>query len=137
MKIPRRDFGLVLPLLAATKARGESKALASAFFDYGELPVKTTGDNHSRAFFNGKTYTGFPVEMHETELPAGGAPHPSHHHEHEELIVIREGIMEVTIAGKSRRLGPGSVAFAASNEEHGVKNAGDSSTRYWIIALGQ
>ena len=137
MKIPRRDFGLVLPLLAAAKARGESKALPSAFFDYEELPVKTSGDNKSRAFFNGKTHTGFSVEMHETELPAGGAPHPPHHHEHEELIVIREGILEVTIAGKSRRLGPGSVAFAASNEEHGVKNAGDTRARYWIIALGQ
>ena len=137
MKIPRRDFGLILPLLAAANAKGDSKALPSAFFDYQELPVKTSGDNKSRAFFNGNTHTGFAVEMHETELPAGGAPHPSHHHQHEELIVIREGIMEVTIAGKSRRLGPGSVAYAASNEEHGVKNAGDTRARYWIIALGQ
>jgi XRE family transcriptional regulator, regulator of sulfur utilization len=137
MKIPRRDFGLVLPLLAAAKAGAQSKAQPSAFFEYEELPVKTNGDNKSRIFFNGKTHTGFSVEMHETELPAGGAPHPSHHHEHEELIVIREGIMEVTIAGKSRRLGPGSVAYAASNEEHGVKNAGDTRARYWIIALGQ
>jgi XRE family transcriptional regulator, regulator of sulfur utilization len=137
MKILRRDFGLVLPLLAAAKAKGQSKTLPSAFFDYEELPVKTSGDNKSRAFFNGQTHTGFVVEMHETELPAGGAPHPSHHHDHEELIVIREGILEVTIAGKSRRLGPGSVAFAASNEEHGVKNAGDTRARYWIIALGQ
>jgi XRE family transcriptional regulator, regulator of sulfur utilization len=137
MTIPRRDFGLVFPLLAAANARGDSKALPSAFFDYEELPAKASGDNKSRAFFNGKTHTGFPVEMHETELPAGGAPHPSHHHEHEELIVIREGILEVTIAGRSRRLGPGSVAYAASNEEHGVKNAGDTRARYWIIALGQ
>jgi len=137
MKIPRRDFGLVLPLLAAAKARGQSKALPSAFFEYEELPVKTSGDNKSRAFFNGNTHTGFVVEMHETELPAGGAPHPPHHHDHEELIVIREGILEVTIAGKSRRLGPGSVAYAASEEEHGVKNAGDTRARYWIIALGQ
>jgi quercetin dioxygenase-like cupin family protein len=137
MKIPRRDFGLVLPLLAAAKVGAQSKALPSAFFDYEELPVKTSGDNKSRAFFNGKTHTGFSVEMHETELPAGGVPHPPHHHEHEELIVIQEGILEVTIAGKSHRLGPGSVAYAASNEEHGVKNAGDTRARYWIIALGQ
>lgn len=137
MNIPRRNFGLVLPFLAAARAGGESKALPSAFFEYEELPVKASGDNKSRAFFNGMTHTGYLIEMHETELPAGSAPHPPHHHEHEELIVIREGILEVTIAGKSRRLGPGSVAFAASNEEHGVKNAGDSRARYFIIALGQ
>jgi quercetin dioxygenase-like cupin family protein len=137
MKIPRRDFGLVLPLLAAARANGQAKALPSAFFNYEELPVKTSGDNKSRAFFNGKTHTGFVAEMHETELPAGGAPHPSHHHDHEQLIVIREGTLEVMINGKTRTLGPGSVAYAASMEEHGVKNAGDTRARYWIIALGQ
>jgi len=137
MKIPRRDFGLILPFLAGARSSGQAKALPSAFFAYNELTVKTSGDNKSRAFFNGNTHTGFVVEMHETELPAGGAPHPSHHHDHEELIVIREGTLEVMINGKTRKLGPGSVAYAASMEEHGVKNAGDTVARYWIIALGQ
>jgi quercetin dioxygenase-like cupin family protein len=137
MKIHRRDFGLILPFLAAARSSGQAKALPSEFFAYDELTVKTSGDNKSRAFFNGNTHTGFVVEMHETELPAGGAPHPSHHHDHEELIVIREGTLEVMINGKTRKLGPGSVAYAASMEEHGVKNAGDTVARYWIIALGQ
>jgi uncharacterized cupin superfamily protein len=50
------------------------------------------------------------IELHETGLPPGGAPHPPHHHVHEEMVLIREGTMAVTIAGSSAKLGPGSVA---------------------------
>ena len=63
--------------------------------------------------------------------------HPGHHHQHEEIFLIREGALEVTIAGRSARLGPGSVAYVASNEEHGVRNAGDTRAEYFVIALGR
>ena len=51
------------------------------------------------------------------------------------MILIREGVMDVTISGKTSRLGPGSVAFVASNEEHGWKNAGDTRAHYFVMAL--
>jgi mannose-6-phosphate isomerase-like protein (cupin superfamily) len=43
----------------------------------------------------------------------------------------------VTIAGRSSRLGPGSVAFVASNEEHGIRNAGSAHAQYFVLALGK
>jgi len=52
------------------------------------------------------------------------------------MIMIREGTMEVTIAGKSAKLGPGSVAYVASNEEHGWKNVGTTRAQYFILAIG-
>lgn len=85
--------------------------------------------------FQGTTHTGFEVELHETELGPGEAPHPPHHHVQEEMILIREGVMDVTISGKTSRLGPGSVAFVASNEEHGWKNAGETRAHYFVMAL--
>ncbi len=68
--------------------------------------------------------------MHMTELPAGQAPHPPHHHEHEEMVMIVEGTLEVTISGRSVKLGPGSSAYVASNEEHGWHNTGTSRALY-------
>ncbi len=67
-----------------------------------------------------------------------GRPCPmrTHHHVHEEMIVIREGTLAVTISGKTSELGPGSVAFVASNEEHGWRNIGKSRARYMVMALG-
>jgi quercetin dioxygenase-like cupin family protein len=53
------------------------------------------------------------------------------------MIVIREGMMEVTIAGKVSQLGPGSVAWVASNEHHGWRNVGTTRARYMVMALGR
>ena len=69
------------------------------------------GRTVGRAILEGDTHAGVPIELHETELAPGQMPHPPHHHVHEEMILVREGTMEVTIAGKSAKLGPGSVGF--------------------------
>jgi mannose-6-phosphate isomerase-like protein (cupin superfamily) len=74
--------------------------------------------------------------MHETDLAPGAMPHPAHHHAHEEVFLVREGTLEVTITGRASRLGPGSVAYVASNEEHGIRNPETTHTQYFVIALG-
>jgi quercetin dioxygenase-like cupin family protein len=133
----RRDLSLLLPALAAAKASAQTAALPSKTFSYPELPVKVNGANRQRAVLRGETHSGFPVEMHMTELGPGQAPHPPHHHVHEEMIMIHEGTLEVTIAGRSATLGPGSVAYVASGEEHGWRNVGTGRANYFVLALGQ
>ena len=137
MKYSRRNVGLLLPALAAAKAAGQDLALPSKCYRYEDLPVRESGQNRSRAILNGKTRTAFGVELHETELAPGLAPHAPHHHVHEEMILIREGTLEVTIATETIRLGPGSIAYVASNQEHGLRNAGTIRARYFVMALGR
>jgi quercetin dioxygenase-like cupin family protein len=137
MKPTRRNLGLLLSALAARGVRAQSPAMPSRFFRYDDLPVRVNGENRSRPVFNGKTHTGYGIEMHETELAPGLAPHPPHHHVHEELLIVREGTMEVTILEKAMTLGPGSVAYRASNEEHGWRNAGTTRARYFVVTMGR
>ena len=133
----RRDIGL-LPLLAAAAARTAAAAvLPSKTYLFEDLPVKTNGPNSSRNVLRGETHSGFPIDMHMTELAPGQAPHPPHHHVHEEMIMIHEGTMEVTISGRSAKLGPGSTAYVASNEEHGWRNVGTTRALYFVLALGR
>jgi mannose-6-phosphate isomerase-like protein (cupin superfamily) len=86
--------------------------------------------------FNGVNHAGFPLELHETELAPGGAPHAPHHHIHEEIVLVREGTLEATIAGIVTNIGPGGVAYMGSNEEHGLRNVGSERAHYFVIALG-
>lgn len=137
MSYSRRDLSLLLPALAATKLAAQKGALPSKTYSFPDLPVKANGKNATRPVFDGETHTGFPIELHETELGPGLAPHPPHHHVHEEMIMMREGTVEVTINGKSAQLGPGSVAFVASGEEHGWRNVGTTPAHYFVLALGQ
>jgi mannose-6-phosphate isomerase-like protein (cupin superfamily) len=103
---------------------------------FEDLPVQS-GDGHTlRRILEGKTHSGYGVEMHETDLAPGAMPHSAHHHAHEEVFLVREGTLEVTITGRASRLGPGSAAYVASNEEHGVRNPGPTHAQYFVIALG-
>jgi quercetin dioxygenase-like cupin family protein len=132
----RRDLTVLLPaLLAAAEARAQSEPLPSRIIDFPDMPVRGTV-NKTRNVFNGQNHKGVGVECHLTELPAGGAPHPPHRHEHVEMILVQQGTMEVTIEGKTSRIGPGGLAYVASNEEHGWRNVGNTAANYFIIAIG-
>jgi len=137
MNYSRRDLSLLLPLLAAAKAAGQSHVLKSRTYRYEDLPVENEGPNRGLPIFDGDTHSGVRIELHETELAPGEMPHPAHHHVHEEMILVREGTMEVTIAGKSATLGPGGVGFVASGEEHGWRNVGTGRARYFVLAVGR
>lgn len=136
MTYSRREWSVLLPALAVAGARAEEKALTSRTYRFEDLPVRANGPNRSRAILNGTTHTGYPVELHMTELAPGQTPHPPHHHVHEEMVMVHEGTLEVTISGRSVQAGPGSAIFVASNEEHGWRNVGNSRARYFVLALG-
>jgi len=138
MDLSRRDLGLFsLAVTAGSTASAAATPLPSKTYRFEDLAVKDNGKNRSRAVLNGETHSGFPIEMHMTELGPGEAPHPPHHHVHEEMIMIHEGTLEVTISGNAVKLGPGSSAYLASNEEHGWKNVGTTPALYFVLALGR
>ena len=138
MKYSRRDLPLLLPVLASRTALAQQqKILPAGVFRYEDLPVKVNGQNKGRSVLNGETHSGFPIELHLTELGPGQEPHPPHKHVHEEMLLLERGILDVTMDGRTTRLTPGSVAYVASNHQHGWKNPGDSSAEYFVIAFGR
>lgn len=133
MKISRRDLRFLLPALAM--GTGNAQTLSSKTYRFEDLETKTNPNTKSTAVLEGKTHTGFMIQVHETEVFPGQMPHPPHHHEHEEVTMVREGNLEITVAGKVSHAGPGSVIFVGSNDEHGWKNVGTTPARYFVIEL--
>jgi len=123
--------------MAAARAKADTKDLPSEVFHNAELKVVQHPTNESRDFFWGRTHDGYFIDMHETALKAGEMPHAAHEHPHEEMVLLREGTLEVTIEGKSSRIGPGDVTYVASNQHHGWKNVGTTAARYWVMAFGR
>jgi quercetin dioxygenase-like cupin family protein len=137
MDSTRRTLLQALPFLAASSAfAAEGQPIPSFIKPFGDLPVKQNGSNQSRAILDGVTHKGVPLEVHETTLAPGGEPHPPHRHEHEEFFMLVKGTLTVTIAGMHGVLGPGGVAFAHSNELHGVHNPGPEPAQYYVVAVG-
>jgi quercetin dioxygenase-like cupin family protein len=137
MTYTRRDLCLLVTALAASPAAGQRTELTSKTYPYDQLPVRKNGANESRPILSGELHDGSYVEVHQTRLAPGAMPHPPHHHPHEEMFLIREGTLEVTINGQKTRLGPGSVAIVGSNDEHGARNSGANPAEYFVVALGK
>lgn len=128
---------LLAGLLGAPQNASSEAVLPSKAYPFQDLPVRSHGGVRTRQVFSGLTHTGFHVDLHETDLAPGARPHPPHHHVHEEIFMVREGLVEVTMSGRASRLGPGSVAYIASNTQHGIRNAGKSHAQYFVMALGK
>lgn len=142
MLMNRREMCFLLPsALLPTFAGHEASvaqdaSLPSAAFPFEKLPMRLSNNPEIRHVLKGKLATGESLEVHETTLPPGGAPHPPHSHVHTEMWLIREGTVELNIHGTAYRLGPGSVGFVHSNEEHGIKNSGTTPATYFVVAIG-
>ena len=138
MEISRRGLCQMLPLLFGPLAWADHDQPVPSFAKpFDQLPVHANGANISRPILNGMTHSGTHLEVHETTLAPGAMPHPPHHHVHEELFLLSKGTVEITIAGKSTALGPGSAAFVHSGEEHGIRNTGQEPAQYFVVAIGQ
>lgn len=137
MDYSRREMCLLLPAFVAFKAQASSTGvLASKAFPFESLKAEADGPNQFRAILDGATHDGFHVALHSTDLAPGAMPHPPHHHVHEEIFLIREGTVVVTVSGRDSTLGPGGVAYVASNDEHGIRNAGTTHAQYFEFELG-
>jgi len=117
---------------AATAAPG---MLGSRVFEWSQLAVKPTRTGERRDIVNAPTTTLVNYECHVTGLKAHEAPHAAHHHPDEEIVLVKEGALNVTMNGATTRAEAGSIIFAASNEEHGWRNAGDTAASYYVMRI--
>jgi mannose-6-phosphate isomerase-like protein (cupin superfamily) len=128
---------LPVGLAQAAEAGEQGDSLASGGYAFETLTVHTTPSGaQTREALKGKLATGEALETHATTLAPGAMPHPPHHHVHSEMFLMREGTLELTVNGKTYRLGPGAVGFVRSNEEHGVKNVGTTPANYFVVEIG-
>lgn len=109
--------------------------LASTVFDWSKLEAKPTPKGARREVVNSPTVTCANLECHITTLNPGEMPHAPHHHPDEELVIVKEGLMEVTINGVTQRGGGGSIFFYGSNDEHGMKNVGTTPATYYVMRI--
>ncbi len=118
------------PAVGAPTAAGQ---LGSTVFEWAGLKPATTGTGERRGVLDSATATLTRLECHVTTLKPGLAPHAPHHHPDEEIILIKDGTLAVTINGRTQTAGPGDVVFFASNDEHGFRNAGGTAATYYVI----
>jgi quercetin dioxygenase-like cupin family protein len=145
MALTRREICILLPALMATattpgqaseKHDTNIQALPSAIYDLKHLPVEGDKQHSYIPVFQGNTYAGMHVELHETVLAPGGVIHGMYSHPGDELFLVREGILEVEFNGQRSEVGPGSVAYVASNTVYAISNTSQQWAKYFVFLFG-
>lgn len=124
---------ICLTLTAIGLAKSASSVMGSSVFDWKTIEEKPTKIGSTRKFFQEPTATLDELECHVTTLNPGQTPHAPHKHPDEELIIIKEGNVEVLNNGELKRVGPGSVIFQAANQLHSIRNIGQTPATYHVV----
>jgi quercetin dioxygenase-like cupin family protein len=109
--------------------------LGSSIFHWDKLEVSPTKVGERRAMASLPTSTMGKFSVHATTVNAGEAPHAPHRHADEEIVLVKQGRLDVTINDVTTRVGPGSIVFISSGDEHGWRNAGDTAATYYVLRV--
>jgi quercetin dioxygenase-like cupin family protein len=102
-------------------------------FAASEMDWSDTGVGRRTQLMDDPTRTLAQLEIHITTLNPGESSHEPHRHPNEEVVVLREGELEVYVNGETKIIGPGSVMVFLSGDWHSVNNVGSVPATYEVI----
>ncbi len=114
-------------------ASAAPQVFGAAAIDWSEMTSKKTDVGEYRQVIKAPTATLHELELHVTTLLPGTNSHEPHRHVNEELVIIREGTVEVLSNGAWKKLGPGAVVFNSTNSLHALRNIGTTPAVYHVI----
>lgn len=126
-------FSVMTMVMITALAASKPSIMGSVAIDWKDVPVQQEEVRAVRQFLRAPTATLNELELHVTTLPAGATSHAPHKHPNEELVIVKEGTVEVLVDGKLKQVGPGSVVFNASNQMHSLRNVGEGPATYHVI----
>ena len=108
----------------------------SRVFQWSDIQPQPAGTNVAyRNVFDAPTATLDKYSCHVTTLNPGQEPHPPHQHPEEELLIIKEGTLEVMQNGVTNQVNAGGMVFCASEELHGWRNTSTNPVTYYVIKI--
>jgi XRE family transcriptional regulator, regulator of sulfur utilization len=123
----------VLVFAALSMHAADTPKLGSAIYDWQKMDVTPTASGSRRALFDGPTSTLDKLHCHITTLNPGENSGEPRRHLQEEVIIVKEGLVEASVDGRTQTAGPGSVFFFAANAVTRLRNAGEKPATYIVV----
>lgn len=110
------------------------KEVDSGVYKWSELPIKEGDKRIGRKIMEGSSPHFSFLEIHATTQDKGATPAPPHTQENiEELVIVKEGSLKLTMNGKSEVLPEGSVGLIPPLTEQSMENLGEGPLTYYIM----
>jgi (S)-ureidoglycine aminohydrolase len=130
----RKLFFIPFMLVFSMANAQKTDSLISGVYHWDKIEAKKEETRVRRQILEGKTFALDYFEIHTSTIESGMSPHPPHKHDdQEELIIVKEGYVKITIGNTRKIVGPGSVGFAMPGDMHGIDNVGNDPATYFIL----
>ena len=125
---------LWLSFLVSKLGMAQLKEVESRIYRWDELPKKESPERIGRKILEGYTPHLKFLEIHATTQQKGAKPAAPHTQKNiEELIIVKEGLMKMTIDGKSEVIKAGGAILIPPLAEQSMENIGDGPMIYYVI----
>lgn len=127
---------ILLSLILSTSSlfAQRTDSLAPRVYELNKIEPIKEENRIRKQVLEGSTTSLSNFKVHASTIPPGKSAHPPHVHDDlEELIIVTEGQVKITINNESKIVGAGSVGFAMPGDAHGFENAGAVPATYYIL----
>jgi mannose-6-phosphate isomerase-like protein (cupin superfamily) len=111
----------------------ESKTVVQSELKFMEHAYEGRPRGQVGIYFDGQTQGTRNFVVGQYRLNANDEPHPIHNHAEEEVLIVTQGEGEIACAGKTTKVGPGSVMFTGPDVPHGIKNTSKEPLTFYFI----
>lgn len=107
--------------------------LTSAVYSWDEMKIEPTQNGERRFLFDGSTTSLDKLHCHISTLNPGERSGEPRLHLQEEVIIVKEGTLEVTYDGEVRTAPAGSVIFFNARAVTALRNIGTTPVTYTVV----
>jgi XRE family transcriptional regulator, regulator of sulfur utilization len=118
---------------AATPPVSPPAPVASKVFEWKDLQAVPIPNGERRQVLDGPTETVDLLHVHVTTLAPGKISGPPVRHLQEEVLIVKDGEVEVSLDGTTQKAGAGSILFFAAGAVTGLRNVSAAPATYYVI----
>ncbi|MEO6329227.1 MAG: cupin domain-containing protein [Ginsengibacter sp.] len=128
---------LIIPgFLITTNLMAQTDSLHSGVYNWSNLKPQKTEKRETRKVLEGSALDLANLEIHTSTIGPGVVNHPPYAYNNlEELILIKEGSLQVTINDTTKVLGPGSIVFIVAGDTQSFKNISETPVTYYVLSF--
>jgi (S)-ureidoglycine aminohydrolase len=131
---PKKKFlSLCLLALCSASALMAQTPIKSDVYTWKDFPMEKTKTGLKRSIVNGTATDFQSMDISATTLKKKKTEDEGITTNFEEMIIVKDGSLKITINGESKTVGRGSVAIVMPGDQHSFANAADGETTYYVF----
>lgn len=120
-------------LIALVTSPAFSQAIASKVYSWNQSPVVKHAGYEERTILAGTTRDFTSLTVHGVTLFANQPSISAQKLDEEQLLIVKEGELTLTLGEKTKTLGPGSVALIMPGDLHRIENKTTRPLTYYMM----